>query len=140
MSLPTALSGGIPGYYRLRGPVNLEALHAAYGERLFVADCGEVTSKAGLFEALGAAFAFPGYARANWDALLDLFRDLEWLGDGPRCLVITTTAALAKADPGTSRTLEEVLHDAAEYWAKQPDNATAFVLELARELPGDAPA
>lgn len=140
MSLPTALSGGVPGYYRLGGPVELERVRAVYGERLFVADCVGITSKAGLFETLGAAFAFPGYARANWDALLDLLRDLEWLGEGPRCLGIVNTGALATADPGTLQTLAEVLRDAAEYWAKQPDNATGFVLECGLGPPGDGPA
>ena len=136
MSLPTALSGGVPGFYRLRGPVDMAALRAAYGDRLFVADCEGVTSKAALFATMGAGFAFPGYASANWDALLDLLRDLEWLGEGPRCLVFADTSALAKAEPATFRTLAEVLLDAATFWAKQPDNATAFVLEL----PGDTPA
>lgn len=140
MTLPTALGGGIPGYYRLRAPVDLERLRAVYGERLFVADCGGVTSKAGLFERLSAAFAFPGYASANWDALLDLLRDLDWLGDEPRCLAITNTAALANADPATFRTLAEVLRDAAEFWVRQPDNATAFVLEVGQESRRDAPA
>lgn len=139
MSGPMALSGGTAGFYRL-GSVDLERLRAAYGERIFVADCGAVTTKAGLFEVLGSAFAFPGYAGANWDALLDLFRDLEWLGEGPRCLVITNTAALAKAEPGTFRTLADVLRDAATFWAKQPDNATAFVLESPLKPHGDTTA
>ncbi len=136
MSLPTALGGGIPGFCRLRGPVDLAALRAAHGERLFVTDCNGVASKAALFEAMGEGFAFPGYASANWDALLDLFRDLEWLGDGPRCLVFASTGALSAAEPATFRTLVEVLRDAATFWVKQSDNATAFVLEL----PGDTSA
>lgn len=136
MSLPTALTSGIPGFYRLRGPVDPAALRAAYGERLFVADCDGVVSKAALFEAMGTGFAFPGYASANWDALLDLLRDLEWLGEGPRCLLFANTSALAKAEPATFRTLTEVLRDAATFWARQPDNATAFVLESALETPG----
>lgn len=134
MSLPTALTAGVPGYYRL-GNVGIEGLRAAYGERLFVADCGAVATKDGLFESLGSAFAFPGYAGANWDALLDLLRDLEWLGEGPRCLAITDTEALTRAEPGTLRTLADVLRDAATFWAKQPDNATAFVLESPLKFP-----
>jgi hypothetical protein len=135
MTLPTALTAGTPGFYRL-GSVDVDRLRAVFGERLFIADCGAVTSKGELFEALGRAFRFPGYARANWDALLDLLRDLEWLPNEPRCLVIANTAAFAGSEPGTLRTLAEVLMDAATFWAKQPDNATAFVLEL----PGDTTA
>jgi hypothetical protein len=135
MTLPTALTAGTPGFYRL-GSVDVDRLRAVFGERLFVADCGSVATKAALFEAMGAGFAFPGYASANWDALLDLLRDLEWLGEGPRCLVFASTGALSAAEPATFRTLTEVLRDAATFWAKQPDNATAFVLEL----PGDTQA
>lgn len=59
-----------------------------------------IRDKAGLLDALAAAFSFPSYFGKNWDALLDCLRSLpDELPAGGYVLAVRNSASFLSASP-----------------------------------------
>lgn len=100
--------------------VDAPALHdalAAEGWHVAALDRAPVVDKAALLHALYEAADRPGSA-ANWDALLDVLRDLSWLEPAAGIVFVWRDPdALISRAPETAATFADVLEDAAAFRA-----------------------
>lgn len=71
-----------------------------------------------LLRHIGQALDFPRYFGANWDAVEECLRDLEWLPANGYVLVIRGAERLWMADPKCAGKMVEVWLAIAEEWAK----------------------
>lgn len=82
------------------------------------ADLRGAKSEEALLDATATALDFPAWWGRNWDALLDCFGDLEWLGpaEGYVFSVAGARRLWAKA-PDVAGLFTEIWLSAAEEWA-----------------------
>lgn len=85
-----------------------------------VVDRAPIFDKDTLLHAFYQAGQFPGYFGFNWDALLDTFCDLSWLGDvNGIALIWRNPSILAARSPDVFTTFGEVLAEAnSTRWRK----------------------
>lgn len=77
----------------------------------------EAADKAALLQAVYRALDRPGSA-ANWDALLDILRDLSWLEPAAGIVLVWSDPdPLIAGDPATASTFVDVLEDAHAFRA-----------------------
>ena len=74
-----------------------------------------VRSKRALLSVLAQELEFPAYFGFNWDALDDCLRDLHWLPETPRRIVLLH-AALPLRSPSHRRIYLNVLRHAISAW------------------------
>ncbi len=74
------------------------------------------TEKA-LFQEFAAAFQFPYYFGANWDALEECINDLEWLRANAYVLFLTHADRVLEGADKKFRILLQILRDSAQEWA-----------------------
>ena len=72
------------------GPFLFSADPATYRPEgaLVVRIPAKARGKEKLLSVLAAKLRFPGYFGHNWDALEECLRDLSWLGDQPRVVIV----------------------------------------------------
>ncbi len=110
--------------------------HAAERGYHFVQVSGDaIHSKADLMEALKSALAFPDYFGRNWDALLDMLRDLSWLHARGHVLLISGLDSLAEHDRTAFETALEVFSDAARFWSVQMKDETPLIIYVQDAMP-----
>lgn len=91
------------------------------GWRCFVLEGADVRDKAGLLAACARACGFPAYFGHNWDALLDMLRDLSWAPAQRGYLLIWNDArGLARSAPHDMDVALDVLRDAIAFWSPTP--------------------
>lgn len=112
------------GVYRASQPGAI--IEAAKGGAL---DVVEVDLRAGVFESLAHALAFPDWFGRNWDALEDCLGDLSWRGDAGRVLVLSHSPG-----GGELRALIDVLNSVAQYWAAREKGFFAVFIDPAQRL------
>ncbi|MEU6310566.1 barstar family protein [Streptomyces sp. NPDC047014] len=79
-------------------------------------DLEGVRGKAELIARCGVALRVPGWVGGNWDALADALRDLGWLPEVGRVLVVSSWGGFAVGWPREWGTFVEVLEEAVEFW------------------------
>ena len=72
-----------------------------------------LTTERALCRALAAALKFPSYFGENWNALLDLLRDLSWIDEH---VVTIIHGEIPRIGDSAARVYLEVLRDAVEDW------------------------
>lgn len=101
--------------------VDEPALHDALqaeGWQVGVIDRQPVVDKDGLLRGLYDGARVPGGAGLNWDALLDVLRDLSWLEPASGIVLVwRDPATLVARDPGAAATFVDVLEDAHAFRA-----------------------
>lgn len=99
--------------------VNTPALHDALqaeGWHVAVMDPARAADKATLLHGLYRAARVPADFAVNWDACLDVLRDLAWLEPVAGVVFVWRDPdALTFHDPSTASTFIEVLEDAAAF-------------------------
>lgn len=79
-------------------------------------DGAEIADKAGLMDALAAAFRFPAYFGKNWDALLDCLRSLpDELPAKGYVLAVRNSGAFLAASPKDLADFTAVAGEAASF-------------------------
>ncbi|MCC7449048.1 MAG: barstar family protein [Anaerolineae bacterium] len=91
-------------------------------------DGSRITGKAELMRALNNALAFPAHVGGNWDALLDMLRDLSWLPAKGYVLVIGGLKPLARTNAADYQMALDVLWDAAQFWRERRAERTLIIL------------
>lgn len=74
-----------------------------------------ITTKEELLEALSTQLGFPEYFGRNWDALLDMLRDLSWIRERRVAILHDGMPELA---PAEVRTYLRVLQHAMSSWGQ----------------------
>lgn len=90
----------------------------------------KIRSKADLLAVLADTGHFPSYFGSNWDALLDVLRDLSWIGS--REVVIVHSDVPLQNNPSECRTYLDLLQTALADWSKAAPQHTT---EPMREWP-----
>ena len=79
-------------------------------------DGGKIADKAGLMEALAAAFRFPAYFGKNWDALLDCLRSLpDEIPARGYVLAVRNSGSFLSSSPGDLENFAEVAGEARSF-------------------------
>lgn len=82
-------------------------------------DAADVVDEPTLFGALSAAFNFPEYFGANWDAADELLRDMGWLPAAGYTLIVRGSDSLWRSDPELAARLVRAWLYCAEHWAER---------------------
>jgi len=124
------------GVYLMDATLTVEAIERATAERGYhFTRIQGIANKADLMGHFKTALAFPDYFGANWDALLDMLRDLSWLHTNGHVILLSGLKALATADRKTLETALDVLADAADFWRVQMRNSPPFIVYVEDALP-----
>jgi hypothetical protein len=103
----------------LRSPTLRAALHDA-GWYVSTLDRAPVVDKQTLLHALYQSGEYPAGFGFNWDALLDVLRDLEWLESARGiAFVWRHPDVLAERSPDVAATFRDVVADACAHRAEQ---------------------
>ena len=98
------------------------------GLRTIDTDLSGCRDKATLLLRINTALDAPAGSGRNWDALSDLLRDLEWLGETRgHVLLFAAAEELRTAAPEVFDVFVDVLQDAVDYWAEAGVPFWAFV-------------
>lgn len=82
-------------------------------------DGATIRVKQELFSAMAKALRFPDWFGANWDALNDCLRDLEWLPGEGCVLIVRNATELWRAATSLAGGLVETWLVCAEFWMEQ---------------------
>lgn len=96
--------------------------------RFVYIDGSRITGKAEFLRALKNALSFPAHTGNNWDALLDMLRDLSWLPAKGYVLLISGLQPFASAKPAEYAVALDVLRDAAAFWRERIKDRPLIVL------------
>lgn len=108
------------------------------GLRTIDVDLSGCTDKQTLLLRMETALDAPACSGRNWDALSDLLRDLDWLGEAPGYVLLLGSAdSLRSAASGIYDTLLSILHETVDAWAQTGIPFWAFVGLPEDGLPGD---
>lgn len=110
------------------GPFLFSADPAAFrAEGAFVVRIpAKARGKEKLLSVLAAKLRFPSYFGHNWDALEECLRDLSWLADQPRVVIVHEALPFSSAGEALS-IYQSILADAV---AAHRDRATPPLLEV----------
>lgn len=83
-------------------------------------DGRDVRNKHEFMHVVRTALHFPDYFGGNWDALLDMLRDMSWLpAERGHLLIFSGLSGFAETDRAEFDQALAVLHDAAEFWRER---------------------
>ena len=94
----------------------LPSLLADLGQSVAEVDGTVVNSENDLFRAIADGFCFPGYFGANWDALDECLRDLQWLPSDGYVILLAGADALWRRSPGMLMKLMDAVVFSARHW------------------------
>ncbi len=129
-----SLFGGRSGVYPVpRNVAVAEVERAAQqrGFRFFRVNGQHAANRQELFGLLRTTFEFPAHFGSNWDALLDMLRDLSWLPASGYVVLIENLEPLSTHDHASYDKLLGVLHDATAFWADRMHNQRPMIVLLA---------
>ncbi len=98
------------------------------GLTFFHIDGTTIDTKRTFLRALSAALHFPTPFGQNWDALLDVLRDLSWLPGSGHVLLITGLRGFTEHDRDEYATALDVLRDAAHFAAQTASARPLIIL------------
>lgn len=119
------------GVYRLDEEPRIAPIQRAAltrGFRFIYLDGSRVRGKAELMRAIKNALSFPAHFGNNWDALLDMLRDLSWLPAKGYVLLIDNLQLLSDSNPADYQMAMDVLWDAAQFWQERRTDRTLIIL------------
>ncbi len=127
-----AIEAGQSGLYTLHPPVDLDTVHQKALEQGFHfvhLDAHAVHTKDDFMKLTKTALQFPAHFGENWDALLDMLRDLSWLpATTGYVLLFTGLNHFAEQHPTNYGTALDVLRDAAHFWAERKKNKLPMII------------
>ncbi len=125
-----------PGVYRWASrwsTARLAARAQREGWRCFVVEGWAINDKASLLAACAGACGFPAYFGHNWDALLDMLRDLSWAPTERGYLLIwNASRCLAWCSPHDFDVALDVLREAVAFWSPTDTPMTVLLRGAAR--------
>jgi RNAse (barnase) inhibitor barstar len=122
------------GVYRIPSDVEATSVEQAAHQRDFRfihLDGSDITNRQELFRLVQSAFEFPRHFGSNWDALLDMLRDLSWLPTSGYVVFAHNLEPLSTHDHASYDHLLGVLDDAAAFWADRLQNQRPMIVLLA---------
>ncbi len=107
----------------------IEQAAAAREYRFFAIDTRQVRNKAEFLHALKTALDFPAHFGNNWDALIDMLRDLSWIPAKGYVILFNDLTTYATDSPKSYDLAFQVLRDAATFWhERKADHPPLIVL------------
>jgi RNAse (barnase) inhibitor barstar len=97
----------------------------AQGREFIHLDAAGVATAPAFFDRAATALALPEYFGRNWDALLDMLRDLSWRPARGRVLLCSGLQTLGR---GELAALHLVLEEAARFWRDRGEATPLCVL------------
>lgn len=88
----------------------------AAGLQVYRVDIGAAHGKADFLACMAQALDVPPDFGANWDALLDVLRDLSWLPAPGWVILLEGCSHFGAAHPGDCETALEILTEAGAFW------------------------
>jgi RNAse (barnase) inhibitor barstar len=122
------------GVYKLPASVSATEVEREAQERGFrFIDLNgqDVTNRHELFQLAKTVFELPAHFGNNWDALLDMLRDLSWLPATGYVVFAHNFESLAKQDPVSYEHLSGVLTNATEFYAERMRNQPPMIVLIA---------
>lgn len=95
---------------------SIERVAGEIGFALFLVETKEIESETALMDAFATSMNLPSYFGRDWNALLDLTRDLSWTKAEGFVLIISGGDALPSLPDGIFATLIEVLEATIRDW------------------------
>jgi RNAse (barnase) inhibitor barstar len=117
-----AIQNGQSGLYSLPPAIDIESAHQTADEaglHFVHIDVAHVQRKADFLHQVQETLQFPTPWGNNWDALLDMLRDLSWLPEGGYVLLFTGMEAFAAHSRMDYGAALEVFDEAAAFWASR---------------------
>lgn len=99
--------------------LDFESIKEAVSEicfAFFLVEAKEINSETALMDAFAKAMSFPSYFGRNWDALLDLTRDLSWTKAEGYVLIVSRGDNLPSLPNGVFSSLISVLEATVRDW------------------------
>ena len=91
----------------------------ARGWRCLADDLAGATDKASLLTALARAVDAPDHFGGNWDALVDVLRDLSWTPAEGYVLLLENCGTPARACPADWAVAVDILAETVTWWTQQ---------------------
>lgn len=105
------------GLYQCAGdPAAVAHRAAAAGLQVRRIDLQGVTGKAGFLACMARGLAVPPDFGGNWDALLDVLRDLSWMPAPGRMMCLEQCDQFSAANAGDYATALDILEEACAFW------------------------
>lgn len=108
------------------------------GVRVFELDCTQLRNADSLWGQFAVVFEFPKWFGRNWDALLDLLRDLSWFDSSGYLIIFRNEESIAEADAQIVKKLAIVLRHTAAYWKTGESESGPFVHPVLFNVLGSA--
>jgi len=107
----------------------------ARGWRCLADDLSAVTDKATLLEAVAQAVDAPDYFGGNWDALVDVLRDLSWTPAQGYVVLLDGCGAPARNCPADWAVAVDIFAETVKWWTEHT-TPMRFVLRDTDRLSG----
>ena len=128
MSTPESIiRAGRSGVFYVQ-PGEAEAFATERSYQFFAIDASELLDKQSFIDALKEKLNFPEYFGNNWDAVVDMLRDLSWMPASGYVLLITGLERLQAENEEEYRIALDVLHDGAQFWAVRKHDKPPFII------------
>lgn len=92
---------------------------SARGWRCLADDLADATDKASLLAALARSVDAPDHVGGNWDALVDVLRDLSWSPAEGYVVLLEHCGTPARACPAEWATALEIFAETVQWWSDQ---------------------
>lgn len=76
----------------------------------------------GFSKAMASVLEFPEYYGDNWDAFMDLIRDLSWLSVPKLTILIYNSEYLFRSQTSDKQTFQECINEAGAFWKNPSEN------------------
>lgn len=122
-----AALAGPSGVHELPADASADELAGAAAARGFSflrLDAAGLTAADALLERARVALALPDHFGGNWDALLDMLRDLSWSPVPGWVLACTSADALVRSDPAGFDRARRVFDEACSFWRDRMHDRT----------------
>ena len=114
-----------PSTLRVAETLDADALRQASRNLQYVCfdiDASRIRNKADVMTMFASELRFPDYFGENWDALLDVLRDMSWFDSRGFVLLISNGESFDRLRRDEHRALVDILTQAVSYWREEQSN------------------